>query len=45
MIRQYVFGKGSRQFHVLFTTSDSEVMLLHVRRGSMDRATAAELTE
>lgn len=44
-IRQYFFGKGSGRFRALFTVRDPEVMILHVRRGSMDQATAAELTE
>lgn len=37
-IRQLYFGKGVGKFRALFLISDAQVVVLHIRRGSMDRA-------
>ena len=42
-IYQYLFGKQSGSFRALFTIEEDRVLILHIRRGSMEKATKAEL--
>lgn len=42
-IRQFLFGRRSSVFRVLFTISDDEVRVLHIRRAVMDTASPEEL--
>mgnify|MGYP003675445495 CR=1 FL=1 len=37
-IRQLHFGKGTSKFRALLLIRESEVVVLHIRRGAMDRA-------
>ncbi len=41
-IRQLHFGKGVSKFRALFLIRDSQVVVLHIRRGTMDRAEPAD---
>lgn len=42
-IRQFLFGKGRGVFRVLFTITEDQVRVLHIRRATMDIADASEL--
>jgi len=42
-IRQFLFGKRPNVFRVLFEITGEEVLVLHIRRGSMDFATWDEI--
>ena len=42
-IRQLLFGRTSSVFRVLFTVIGAEVRILHIRRGVMTNADAADL--
>lgn len=42
-IRQLHFGKGTSKFRALFLIRDSQVVVLHIRRGAMDRANPRDL--
>lgn len=42
-IRQSFFGQRVGRFRVLFTIRDEDVIVLHIRRGSMNKATAEDL--
>lgn len=44
-IHQFFFGKRAGRFRVLFTIQDHRVLVLHIRRGSMGKATSADLLE
>jgi toxin ParE1/3/4 len=44
-VRQLFFGKRAGRFRALFTVRGQDVLVLHIRRGTMDKASAAELTE
>jgi plasmid stabilization system protein ParE len=44
-IRQLFVGKMNRRFRALFTIREDEVLVLHVRRGTMSKATAEDLGE
>lgn len=37
-IRQLYFGKGVGKFRAIFLINDTQVVVLHIRRGTMDRA-------
>lgn len=43
LIRQLLFGRGVRIFRVLFTIREDEVQILHIRRGTMTTADAADV--
>lgn len=43
MIRQSFFGQRVGRFRVLFTLRDEDVIVLHIRRGTMKKATAEDL--
>lgn len=40
-----MFGKGVGKFRVLFAIQGEQVLILHIRRGTMDKATKSELLE
>lgn len=42
-IRQLLFGKHSSVFRALFTIAEDEVLVLHIRRATMDTAMPDEL--
>lgn len=42
-IRQSFFGQRVGRFRVLFTIRDEDVIVLHIRRGAMNKATAEDL--
>ena len=42
-IYQFPFGKNLGRFRTLFTIIGDRVVILHVRRGTMDKATKSEL--
>jgi plasmid stabilization system protein ParE len=42
-IRQFIFGRRSGAFRVLFTVVEHEVRILHIRRAARDWADAADL--
>lgn len=44
-IRQFMFGKGVGKFRVLFAIQGEHVLILHIRRSTMDKATRSELLE
>ena len=44
-IRQLLFGKRTGRFRALFTVRGQDVIVLHIRRGTMDMASASELTD
>jgi plasmid stabilization system protein ParE len=44
-IRQLLFGRSTSVFRVLFTIVGDEVRILHIRRGVMANADAAEFLE
>lgn len=44
-IRQFLFGRHPYVWRALFTIQANEVRVLHIRRASMDMATADELDD
>ena len=42
-IYQFFYGKRSRRYRALFTIEDNRVLILHIRRGTMDKAAEDEL--
>lgn len=42
-IREFLFGKRTGTFRVLFTIADSTVLVLHIRRATMDVASEDDL--
>ena len=38
-IYQFFYGKRRGRYRVVFTIQDDQVLILHVRRGTMDKAT------
>ena len=42
-IHQFFHGKRSRRYRALFTIEDNRVVILHIRRGTMDKAAESEL--
>lgn len=42
-IHQLIFGKRSGAYRVLFTISDADVRVLHIRRATMGTATSEDL--
>ena len=42
-IRQFFFGKRAGQYRALFTIAGDRVLILHIRRGAMDKAAEGEL--
>ena len=44
-IRQLFVGKRTGRFRVLFTIVDDDVFVLHIRRGTMDKAIEEDLCE
>ena len=44
-IRQYLFGKWRNIYRALFSVTEKEVRILHVRWGGMQFATRDDLTE
>jgi len=44
-IRQLFVGKRNRRFRALFTIRENQVLVLHIRRGTMNKATTEELDE
>lgn len=42
-IRQLFFGKGVGRFRVLFTIRNDYVFVLHIRRGTMDKANIKDI--
>ena len=44
-IRQFLFGRRLGRYRVLFTIVGDQVVVLHIRRGSMDKATREDLED
>ena len=44
-IRQFFFGKRTGRYRVLFAIEDTQVMVLHIRRGTMDKAAEEDLAD
>ena len=44
-IRQFFFGKRTGRYRVLFAIEDNQVMVLHIRRGTMDKAAEEDLAD
>jgi hypothetical protein len=42
-IYQFFYGRRSRRYRALFTIEDDRVLILHIRRGTMDKAAESEL--
>ncbi len=42
-IYQFFFGKRAGRYRVLFTIEPGRVLVLHIRRGAMDKAAEADL--
>ena len=42
-IYQFFYGKKSGRYRALFTIDDNRVLVLHIRRGTMDKAAENEL--
>lgn len=42
-IYQFCYGKHSGRYRTLFTIEGNRVLILHIRRGSMDKATEDDL--
>ena len=42
-IYQFLFGKRTARYRVLFTIEDNRVLILHIRRGTMDTAAESDL--
>ncbi len=42
-IHQFFHGKRSRRYRALFTIEENRVLILHIRRGTMDKAAESEL--
>lgn len=42
-IYQFFYGKRTGRYRVLFTIDGDRVLVLHIRRGAMDKATKDEL--
>ena len=42
-IYQFFYGKRSGRYRALFTIEGKRVLVLHVRRGTMDKATESDL--
>ncbi len=42
-IRQFFFGKQASRYRALFTIEGDRVLVLHIRRGAMDKAAEADL--
>lgn len=43
VIYQFLFGKNLGKYRALFTIVGNRVVILHIRRGTMDKATRSEL--
>ncbi len=44
-IRQLIHGKRAARYRVLFTIDSEQVLILHIRRGTMDKAVEIDLFE
>lgn len=44
-IYQFLFGKRTARYRALFTIEDDRVLILHIRRGTMDTAAESDLCE
>lgn len=44
-IYQLVHGKRKSRYRILFTIEEDRVLVLHVRRGTMDKAAPTDLSE
>ncbi len=44
-IRQFFFGKRAGRYRVLFAIENDKVLVLHIRRGTMDKAAEEDLAE
>jgi|COG998Drversion2_1049125.scaffolds.fasta_scaffold328455_2 plasmid stabilization system protein ParE len=44
-IYQFFYGKRSGRYRALFTIEENRVLVLHIRRGTMDKAAEDELFE
>lgn len=42
-IYQFTYGKRSGRFRVLFAVEENQVLVLHIRRGTMDKAAESDL--
>lgn len=42
-IYQFLYGRRSSRYRALFTIEESSVLILHVRRGTMDKAAETDL--
>jgi plasmid stabilization system protein ParE len=42
-IYQLLYGKRTARFRALYTIQDDDVIVLHIRRGAMDKAVESEL--
>jgi plasmid stabilization system protein ParE len=43
-IHQLLFGKRNARYRALFTVEESRVLILHIRRGTMDKAAGSDLS-
>jgi plasmid stabilization system protein ParE len=44
-IYQYFYGRRSSRYRVLFTIEGEQVLVLHIRRGTMDKTAESDLFE
>ena len=44
-IRQFFFGKRAGRYRVLFSIENDQVLVLHIRRGTMDKAAEGDLAD
>jgi len=42
-VYQYFYGKRAARYRVLFTSDEDRVLVLHIRRGTMDKAAESDL--
>ena len=42
-VYQYFYGKRAARYRVLFTIEEDRVLVLHIRRGTMDKAAESDL--